>query len=488
MIKSFHLVLAALFFLISSTTGSAQPTKTKGLMFTTSSNEALMTFREGLKYNDIGDSKKARMYFQKAIEQDSKFAIAYVYRAMYTSTPQEFVYFLQKAKENLSNTNDWEKLMYEYIETELKNDMDKRLSLAQRMVTDYPEGARAYVYLGNAYAGRSDYAKARQNYQKAVLVDPNWPGGYTALVNSYLFEPPKDFKQAENSATKLVSLAPATASFILLGDVYRAENDLRKAQQMYSRAVQTDPESPTAFLKRGHAYTFLGEYDKARSDYQEAKALDVTPIMSLQFNAFTYLYQGQPEQALDQLMKDAENVSQNVNEGAAASAKFNLLSMAAMVAFHIRDAQKLQEIIMAMEPLSVEMGTNVGTMEAAQMQKAGMLYWEGIVKALNKDFAGATMKADELKAAVQAIKSPRKLEDYEALMGTISMLQNNYKDAVSHFSKTDNTNVYNRYCLAKAYEGSGQKDKANKIYKEIAIDNFNTIGFALIRNELKGKM
>jgi lipoprotein NlpI len=59
---------------------------------------------------------------------------------------------------------------------------------------------------------------------------------------------------------------------------------------------------------------------------------------------------------------------------------------------------------------------------------------------------------------------------------------------VSHFEKTNKLDIYKQYCLAKAYEANGQKDKANAIFKYLANYNFNEVGYALIRNELKKKM
>ena len=60
--------------------------------------------------------------------------------------------------------------------------------------------------------------------------------------------------------------------------------------------------------------------------------------------------------------------------------------------------------------------------------------------------------------------------------------------AVSYLEKTSKFDVYEQYCLAKAYEANGQKDKAAAINKYISDYNFNNIGYALIRSELKKKM
>ena len=109
--KKIVYVLLAIVLIFCTFNGTyAQKDKNKGLMFTTSSNEALSFFKDGLKYYDLGENTKAREYLQKAIKQDPSFAIAYIHLASLSASPQEFVYNLDKAKENLSGANEWEKL------------------------------------------------------------------------------------------------------------------------------------------------------------------------------------------------------------------------------------------------------------------------------------------------------------------------------------------------------------------------------------------
>jgi len=484
--RIFHTLLLVLPALTVGTYANTQE-KASGLLFTTSSNEAKSYFSQGLKYNDLGDSRKAREAFQKTIEQDPKLAVAYIYSAVNAVTPQEFARNLKKAKENLSTASDWEKLFYDFTESFLTDDVNKRLASAQKMVAMYPDMARSYVYLGEAYGNRKEFAQARQNYQKAISADPTWPMGYIALANSYLFEEPRDFKKAEESANKLITLAPTASSYILLGDAYRAQNNLQKARDSYSKAVEIDAESPTALYKRGHANTYLGDYDNARSDYEQAGKLDIIPAFAKQYVAFTYLYQDDPKKALEVLMDEAEQTNK-AGDDKATTAKFELLNIAAQIAFHINDAQSLQSIAESMAPLSEEIGNSLGTEEAKLNQKANLLYWKGVLKTMNNDLMNAMAKANEMKNVLEPIQNPNKLEGYEELMGYISYQQKDYKTAIEHFEKTNMQNVYDKYWLAKAYEAAGKKEKASAIYKELANYNFNNIGYALVRNEVQKKM
>jgi tetratricopeptide (TPR) repeat protein len=471
-----------------STVSHGQKDKNNGLMFTTSSNEALSSFTDGLKYFDLGENTKARESLLKAVKQDPSFATAYLHLAVLSLTPQEFVSYMDKAKEHISAGNEWEKLLYEYTSTYMTDNMEKRLAIAQKMTTSFPNSARACSYLGQAYEAHQEFAMARKCFQKAVNLEPQWSGGYVALTNSLLFEDPKDFPGAEKTANQLVSMAPSGASYVLLGDTYRAQNNVQKAEEMYSKAIMQDEKLPEGYYKRGHALTLMGQYEKARPDYEKAGMLDVSPTNARQFIAFTYLYQNDAGQALQALLNDIKTITPMLDATLRDQFKFELLNTSAMIAMHLHDAQKLQEIVNELKPLSEDIGMRIGTEEAKLGLKASGMYWSGVIQLMNNDFDGAKQKAEDIKTTVAPIKNPMALDGYNFLLGCVAMMQKDYKTAVSYLEKTNKLDVYEQYCLAKAYEANGQKEKAAPINKYISDYNFNNIGYALVRNELKKKM
>jgi len=481
-------LLAVALLFCSTSNGYAQKNKNKGVMFTTSSNEALSYFSDGLIYYDLGQNTKARELLQKAIKQDPSFAIAYIHLATLASTPGEFVSYMDKAKEHISGANEWEKLLYDYTEGYMTDNSDSRLAVAQKMTTTFPHSARACFYLGQAYSDRYDFANARKCFQKAIKLEPGWPTGYLALTSSYIFQDPKDFKEAEKTANKLVTRQPSNAAYISLGDVYRAQNNLKKAEQMYSKAIDEDPNLPEAYYRRGHALTFLGQYDQARPVYEKAAALDVNPTGGRQFIAFTYLYQDDPTGALKSLENDLQNITPTLEATQRDQFKLELLTNEAMIALHTKDATKLQEIVTELRPLTENQGLQIGTEEAKLEGKEAILFWEGAIDLLNNDIEGVKQKAGELKTTMEPVKNPQKFGGYYLLMGRAALLQKDYKTAVTNLEQTDKMDIYHQYWLAKGYEANGQNDKATAIYKQIANFNFNGIAYALIRNEIKKKI
>lgn len=460
------------------------------LASSSTSAEANASFTEGLSSFDLGDRQEARTSFTKAIGQDPKMAIAYIFRATTSNSPKDFADDMNAAKANMATANDWEKLYYDYTMTFLTSDWNKRLEATQKMVSTFPKSARAEAELGNTYLNGNQYDKAREAYQKAVELDPKWVGGYGALVNSYLFSEPKDFKKAEENALKVVELAPKSpGAEIALGDVYRAQNDLQKAKDAYSKAIDLNPNSSAAYYKRGNANTFLGNFDEARQDYTNGAKHDYVKFGEVQDIANTYLYANDRKMAMQYLMDQCKAMdASGAAKDQVTSAKQLCLQQCASIAMHTGDAAGLKGIVAMYEPVNDQLANDLGTQEAKLGIKADNLYWEAMTDAVAGNFDAAKAKGEEIKTTLATINDPNKLNSYDFLMGYIDMKQKNYTSAISHFEKTNPTqSMYNNFWLAMANEAAGNKDKAMGMYKEIVNYNFNDPGYALIRNEAKDK-
>jgi tetratricopeptide (TPR) repeat protein len=465
--------------------------KVSDIVPTSKSKEAVASFRQGLLFADQADGQKARAAFIKAIEQDPKMAIAYIFKASTDFSPKEFADDMNKAKANLDGASEWEKVYYDYNMTFFSPDYNKRLELAQKMATRFPDAARAQVELGSTYASGNENAKARESFQKAVALNPNWVGGYSALVNDYLFSEPKDFNKAEQNALKAVELAPASPGMqIALGDCYRAQNNLEKARDAYAKAIQLDPNSPVAYYKKGHANSFLGNLDEARQNYKDGATHDEVKFGEVANTGNTYLYANDYKMAMRYLTDECAKMdASGETKDRIIISKLNCLDACTRIAMHNGDIAKLKEFITMTAPLATEVTNDLGTAQARLFQKADEAYWQAIVNAMEGNFDAAKSKAEENKTTLEPVRDPNKLNNYEFAMGYINFKQKNYADAITRFEKSNPSNlVYNRYWLAMANEAAGNKDKATAQYKEIAQYNFNEVGYALIRNEVKKKI
>jgi tetratricopeptide (TPR) repeat protein len=487
-------LLAILFIVAACNNDKKEESKDNGkitdIPVTSKSKEAIASFREGLAFSDDNNAIKAKAAFTKAIEQDSTLAIAYLFRANSSQSSEEFMNDMAKAKNHLDGASDWEKMYYDLNNSFISNDWNKRLEISQKIAAAYPDAARAQVDLGSTYAQGSQFDKARAAAQKTVELDPKWVGGYNALINDYLFNDPKDPKKAEENALKLVELAPKSSNAqVTLGDCYRAQSDLEKARTAYAKAVELEPDAATPYYKKGHVNTFLGKYDEARQDYMEGAKHDLDNSAAMSDIAYTYLYAGDHKMAMQTFMDNAAKLdASGASKSRIAQQKFGYYADCAVACFHDADAAHLKEVVAMMQGPSDQMANDIGSPEAKLNGKANMLFWQSLAAIADGKLDAAKANAEEIKTTLQSVNDPNKMQGYEQVMGYISMKEKKYADAVGHFEKGSPGDIYNKYCLAKANEAAGNKDKAMSLYKEIAAYNFNDVGNALIRNEVKTKV
>jgi tetratricopeptide (TPR) repeat protein len=468
-----------------TTTEKTSDSKITDVPVSSKSADAAAAFKEGLAFSDLGDIQKARTSFSKAIELDPKFGMAFLMRASTATSAKEFADDVAKGQANIDTSNSWEKMYAEFMATNLNGDRNTGMEIMQKMATDFPDVARAQVNLGNAYVGNNQFDKAREAYQKAIQIDPKWVGGYSGLTISYLFNDPKDLKKAEENALKLVELAPKSAGAeIALGDCYRAQNDMQKAKDAYTKAVALDTNAPEAYYKLGHSNTYLDNMEEARKNYADGAMHDVNKLASIFNTANTWLYADDSKTAEKYLMDQLA-----ASSAMDASQKSGFLTTVASIAIHNNDGATLKNVVPMMLPLSNQITMDLGnTTEAKIFAKADSMHWQAMIAIVDGKFGQAKSILEEMKITLGPIKDARKLEGYEYDMGMLSMKQKNYADAVSHFEKSDPSLIYNKYMLAKANEAAGSKDKATAGYKEVAAYNFNDIGNALVRSEVKKKL
>lgn len=452
---------------------------------TTGSLDADKAFREGMQLLDLNNRILARKAFTEALRTDDKFGMAYLMRANTATSAKEFADDLEAGKKNVGKASKWEKWYADAMATNLTGERAKRLEIMEKLALEYPKVARAQVELGNEYAANLQTDKAREAYMKAVALNPEWVGGYSALANSYLFDNPIDLQKAETNALKLVELYPISSGMhIILGDCYRAQDDLAKARAAYYKAVEMDTDNPISYYKLGHANSYLGNFEEARKNYAAAGEHDVRKAGSILYAAYTWLYSGDPAMATKFIMDHvASEPDMNASE------KNACLNTIAEIATHSNDAATLKKAVDMINPLNEQINRDLGnTAEIRIYGSADSLHWQAMLAMVGGNHSAAMTHLEAMKKTLEPIDDKRKLEGYEHDMGLLEMRKGNYSAAVSHFEKANPNDMYNRYCLAKANEAAGNKDKATALYREVAAYNFNDVGNALMRNEVKKKL
>jgi serine/threonine-protein kinase len=150
--------------------------------------------------------------------------------------------------------------------------------------TQNAEAHNAYL-LGHYYFQRrnlEDYRKAVSHYDEAIRLDPNYALAYAerceawTLIGDLTGETKTDWAKARDDAEKAVAIAPALAeAHAALGWV-RFFTEWKFGEGLYelSRAKELSPANPTANDLLARVIVYLGKLDEAEKQARQAVELD----------------------------------------------------------------------------------------------------------------------------------------------------------------------------------------------------------------------
>ncbi len=300
--------------------------------------------RNALRVNDAKSIQTALDYFNQAVKQDPKFALAYTGVAqaslrMFGLTNDGF--WTQKAlaaAQQALQLNDklpevHSTLGSVYRATGKYSEAIAELNRAQALA---PNSDEVYYRLGNVYMSKGDMPHAIEAFQKSVQLNPYYWINENSLGVAYFqigeYDKALDaFKQVstlepdvnagyENAGNVLVQQAkyseavpylqkalaiePNAGAYSNLGTAYFFMKKYAESAQAFEKAVALNANDTQLAVNLGDAYRALGQTDKAHGAYQQAisagyKELQTNPqdTSVLGEVALSYANLGKPQEA-----------------------------------------------------------------------------------------------------------------------------------------------------------------------------------------------
>ncbi|UCE20739.1 MAG: protein kinase, partial [Candidatus Aminicenantes bacterium] len=272
---------------------------------TTASLEAYDNYIKGLEAKDKFYHSGARKFFEKAVELDPEFAIAYYYLGEMSTSLGNYdlaLDKLKKAKTLSDKATEKERLSIDARYALLvENNTDKYLEILHDISKKYPKEKRIWHQLGSHYRGRgNDPQKAIEMFEKALDLDPNHGISLNSLAYTYMYE--EDFDKALEYFNKYAAVSPGDANPLdSMADLYYKMGRLEDSAAKYSEAVGMKPDFHLSLQKGAYVYLILENYPRALDFIQ--KFIDVTPLPSVKVDGlwikgFLHFWLGRLEQAL----------------------------------------------------------------------------------------------------------------------------------------------------------------------------------------------
>jgi adenylate cyclase len=162
-----------------------------------------------------------------------------------------------------------------------------------------------YFYRSN----KADNLRARQLFEEAIALDPNYAFGYAILGWTYMTDviggwsesPKVSLEKSFVLAKKAISLDDGQESaHRLLGSVYLRTRQPDKAMAEYERAIAVAPNSSFALAGMGNLLTAMGRFREAIKSLETALRLD--PFLQANFFftlGLAYFYTGRANKVIE---------------------------------------------------------------------------------------------------------------------------------------------------------------------------------------------
>ncbi len=265
----------------------------------TQSVEAYRYYLEGLDLYNRFERSRARQSFQRAVEIDSTFAMAYFQLAR--SAPGETGrVFVEKAWAHARNVTRKERLWIDAKYKQLHDDVSGSVETIEKIIALDPDDKEAHLQLGTLLSS-GDPQGAIRHLHAAIEIDPLFKLPYNTLA--YIYEAIGDFGQSIWAINKYIEVAPDEYNpYDTRGDLYAWAGKVDEAIASYRKALEINPDSEFTIWKLGHQYRAKRDYAAAASTYRRLLSSESPRTRSYArcYLAHILAYQGKFAAALEQ--------------------------------------------------------------------------------------------------------------------------------------------------------------------------------------------
>jgi tetratricopeptide (TPR) repeat protein len=275
---------------------------------------------------------------------------------------------------------------------------------------------------------------------------------------------------------------------VILGQLYQATSEAEKARQAFLRCEEIGPSSPRARAFLANNDLLDGHYAKARATFQgvEATLPKGTVPFTIRYGiAFSHLYEGHPDAALESLNTFLEEYREaGLTQGFPEVFIWNSIARINLENGRLEEAMKAYEKGFESVPES----------NLPDDQKA---LWEGRLLHGRSRVLARMGRTDEAWAVAEKIKAMIEEGGEEAeqywpqwhyLAGYLKLEAGDPEAAVVHLEKANPDDPFQTLLLARAYERAGRKVDARQAYERVVASENNGLERALAYPEAKKKL
>jgi tetratricopeptide (TPR) repeat protein len=448
---------------------------------TTSSKEALELFLQGRDMYERLHFRKAARLLEEAIAEDSGLALAYLRLASLQPTQKGFYQLFDKALSLIESVSEGERLMILGSQAEINAEPVKQREYYQQLVALYPRDERGLTLLGGHYFHQQEYAKAIEQFNRAIEVNSDFSPPYNMLGYSYRYI--GDFVEAEKAFKKYIALVPDDPNpYDSYAELLMKMGKYGPSIESYYKALEINPNFEASHIGIACNLNFLGKYKDARDQLDELYDIaldDHVRRAALYAKAVSYADEGQLKEAL-KAIEDRYALAESTGDSAAMPTDLSLMGR-----IYLEMGKPDEALLNYKRALALIEESNLSN-EIKENSRRIFLYYFSRINLMKGDFGSAKVSLEEFRTRAEGANIPRQIRMAHELAGIIALREGDYDKALEELHRANLQDAYNFFRMGLAYQGKGETEKAREMFKKAA--NFNTVNdlnYAFVRNKAR---
>jgi tetratricopeptide (TPR) repeat protein len=448
----------------------------KEIQVTTSSKEALQFFLDGRDKFENYDVPGAGLLFDKAIQKDSNFAMAYLYRANAGRGYNVFRQDLDKAISLIGKVSEGEKLEIQYSQASADGNGQKQKEYLDQLLKSFPSDKRVQIMVGSYYNSINDFSTALSHFVKSTELDKKFAPGYDAI--GFCQAMLNNYPEAEKAFQIEIKLIPDISNpHDSYATVLLKMGKFDESIAQYKKSLEIDPSFLYSIAGLGNNYIFKGDYESARKYYQDvfdkASVID-WKFVALYSKVISFVHEGKIENAIAGLV-----------EVRALAEKENLVPYAIWAYVNqgwvYTESGNPAEGMKFYEKAIDLLGKSTLPEADKESMNTYSMGWHVYTLVSNGELDKAMPELEIFKQKIESRKNPGEEMDMNSLFGFVEIKKGNYDKALEYYSKANQEAPMNWYYTAVAYDKKGDRLNAQKLYEKITKWYFNGLDLALVR-------
>jgi tetratricopeptide (TPR) repeat protein len=448
---------------------------------TTKSEEAKIHFLKGRDLFEKLRAQESLEHFEKAIENDNDFGLAYFYFSQAQPTAKGFFEEFDKALLCVDKVSTAEKNLILGLQAFVNGNPLLQREFYQKNVEAFPNDERMLTLLATNYFGQQEYEKAIELYNKAVQINPDFSPAYNQLGYANRFI--ENFDAAEQAFKKYIELIPDDPNpYDSYAELLMKTGRFEESIEQYRKALNINPNFVASHIGIATDLNYLDKHTEARDQCQKLFDMarnDGEKRAALYAMAVSYTDEKDHKNAIKKI-EEQYALAKKISDAANESADLNIIGNIYFECCNVTAAKGRYD-------LSIKTIRESNLSEKIK-ENAEMNYLNNValVTIRDGDFETAAEKIREYWKKAEANNNPTQKRFWYGTKGRIAMEQKDFDTAIEYLLKANLQNPYNLFRLAECYKMKNDL-KNTKLYctKVANFNALNDMNYAFCRLKAK---